>query len=397
MLTMDVLNDDCLMRVFDLLDIDDLTNVIETNPNRYLDAGRSVFKRKFQNNVTILGGSDTIPTNYINRLNHFGDLFLKLRIHFPLPQINQILHAIGDNCKGTQTELEIYFSDDCIDQNVLEALRLFMQNLTTFSHLRELTFKYGEQESLPGNFDDLDIIIPQISSLKKLIIYGFGGSLNRNLKKSFGSNPQIEELNLIIGFEDLHSSYLTFIAEKLTQLKSLDLRFAYFFDMDGSSTPLNFKCLETLKVVCYFGNVLPFSGTLMNKLENLDYICVMTSDQMIKIVSQFHQVKKLKIGAHKLTDNHLMILAKNLEKIEFLDIFDPPADGGTKFLFTAEAIKEFLNKRDELNCLFISMQENSIDANEELISNIKHVLNDTEWVVLEQNFPGKRYIVIFSN
>lgn len=303
------------------------------------------------------------------------------------------------NCIESVTEFGFHFADIDLSNGDLNVIGQFIRHVDSFAHLRVLQCKYGDLNTNSGKFDSLDIYIPNIPSLKEIRIDGFGGTLDENTKKSIDSNPQIEVLSLWTGYENLRASYLTYIASKLTQLKSLDLRFAVFFPLDGSPAPLNFECLEELKVVCYFnlsGNILPFAGDMMNKLEHLDYICATTNDHVINIVSQFKQLKKCKIGAYGLIDNHLRLLAQNLKKIEWLDIKDLPSNEETKFSFTSEGISKFLNECNELQYLFIAIKQENWDVNKELVVNIKHVLDNTEWTVLEQNFTETRYIVIFK-
>lgn len=398
MLSIDVLNYDCLIHVFMFLDVENLTNMVTVNENLYLAAAKIVFKRKFQNEFTILDSScERTTSNYISRLKYFGDLITKLHISLPLPQLQRILEAVNVNCKESLIEFGFHYFNENFSNDDLNTMGHFIRHLDSFVHLRALECKYGDLHTNYGKFDSLQICIPEIPSLKEMTIDGFGGLLDQNTKKSIESNPQIQELTLSTRFETLHSSYLSYIASKLTQLKSLDLRFAVFFPLDGSSTPLNFNFLEKLKVVCYFNlpeNILPFSGDLMYKLEQLDYICATTNDQVIHIVSHLKQLKKLKIGACGLDDNHLIILAKNLEKIELLHIADLPSNQATQFLFTSEGIRRFLNERKELAYLFISMNQGNTNVNHELVVNIKQALRDTDWTVLLQNFTEIRYIVI---
>lgn len=255
--------------------------------------------------------------------------------------------------------------------------------------MRSLHCKYGDSNSDCGSFDRLNVRVPKIPSLDKLIIDGFGGRLERNLVNFLGLNPQIEDFSLWTGFEILRASFLKYIAETLVRLKRMDIRFAVFFPLDGGSEPLNFENLEKLA-----NNELPFFGDTMTKLQELNYTGATTTDRLIAIVSQFKQLKQLHIGSYGLTDNQLMTLARNLEKLEVFKINDLPSDYETPASFTADGIKNFLDRRTEVQHLLII---SSNDVNVELISQIKEVLCNTPWIVLEQNFTETRCIVIFNH
>lgn len=402
MLTLDVLDYDCLISVFMFLDVENLTNVVAVNEERYLAAAKVVFKRKFQHENTILDSNSTrVTTNYIIRLNYFGDLITKLSITVPLPQTHQILQAIHVNCRQSLSEFLFLHDDNSSTDDDSNAIRLFIQHLDDFPHLVSLHCKYGKYGELntnSGSFDRLDIRIPTVPSLKTLTIDGFVGCLEKNSKNLICSNPQIEEFSLWTGFENLYASYLKYIADKFLHLKTLNLRFAVYFPNEPI-TPLNFKCLETLKVVSFFslaGNLLPFSGDTMDKLEDVEYICTKTSDQLIKIVSQFKQLKQLKIGSHGLVDEHLLCLARNLKKLEIFQISNLPSDDVTVLSFSANGIKAFLDTRKEFQLLSITIKETDYVENEELTTDIKEILYNTKWTVLEPNRMENRYVIIFE-
>lgn len=403
MLTIDVLNEDCLIAVFKYLDVESLTNVVTVNKDRHLAAAQTVFKTKFASEPTLLDSSDeSMADNYLLRFNYFGDCITELSIKIPLPKLRSILTEIQEHCE--QSLQELIFHYDCDDSNSLKsddlaATSWFFEHLDHFSHLSSLHCKYGDLHSDCGSFDRLNVDIPKVPSLNKLTIDGFGGRLEQNLADFLILNPQIEEFSLFTGHENLRASFLKFIAEKLLRLKFMDIRFAVFFPLDGGSEPLNFENLEKLRVVSFFslsGNDLPFFGDTMNKLQDLEYTGVTTSDRLITVVSQFKQLKQLNIGSYGLTDDQLMILANNLEKLEFFRITDLPSDYETPASFTADGIKDFLDIRTELKHFFISFKEINYDVNMELISEIKEVLRNTQWVVLEQNFTDTRYLVIFN-
>lgn len=400
MLTINVLNEDCLIAVFTFLDVESLTNVVTVDKVRHLAAAQTVYKRKFASGPTILDSNDqSMAENYLLRLNYFGDYITDLTIK--VPKKRSIMTAIHDRCQQSLNKLMFHYdSESSSGDDDQTATHWFFERLDHFPNLRSLHCKYGELQSNTGSFDRLNVRIPKVPSLNQLIIDGFGGRLEKNLVDFLELNPQIEEFFLWTGYENLYASYLKYIAEKMLRLKVLDIRFAVFFHLDGGSEPLNFENLEKLRVVSFFNlenNYLPFLGDTINKLEDLDYTAVTTTNQLINIVSQFKQLKQLKIGSYGLVDDQLMTLANNLEKLKFFQISVLPSNYETPASFTANGIKKFLDIRTELNILTISFKENDYDVNMELISDIKQIFCTTRWVVLEQNFTETRYIVIFNH
>lgn len=401
MLTINVLNEDCLIAVFKFLDVESLTNVVTVDKVRHLAAARTVFMRKFASDPTILDSNDqSMAENYLLRLNYFGDYITDLTIKESLPKKRSIMTAIHDRCQQSLNKLMFHYdSESSSEDDDLTATHWFFERLDHFPNLRSLHCKYGDLQSSAGSFDRLNVRIPKVPSLNKLIIDGFGGRLEKNLVDFLELNPQIEEFSLWTGYENLYASYLKYIAEKMLRLKVLDIRFAVFFPLDGGSEPLNFENLEKLQVVSFFNlanNCLPFLGDTINQLEDLEYTAVTTTNKLIDIVAQFKQLKQLKIGSYGLVDDQLMTLANNLEKLEFFRIADLPSNYETPATFTANGIKNFLDIRTDLNILSISFEENNYDVNMELISDIKEIFGTTRWVVLEQNFTETRYIVIFK-
>ncbi len=401
MLTIDVLHHDCFIPVFMYLDFDSLINVVTVNKDQHLAAARTVYQRKFRSECVILDSScASTVANYLLALNYFGDLMTKLTIKVPLPQMRSILKEIHDRCHESLNELKFWHADTT-DNNDPAATQWFFRNLDDFKHLRSLHCKYGDLHSDSGRLDRLAIRIPRIPSLTKLKIDGFGGRLQTNSIKSIRSNQQIEEFSLYTGYENLHASYVKFIGENLVRLKALDLRFAVMFPMDAGLVPmgLNLENLEKLRVLCYFNSAitfLPFYGDTMNKLEDVDYTATTTNFQLINLVSQFKQLKRLKIGSYGVEDEHLTILADNLTNLDVLNISDLPCKQPTPLTFTANGVREFLDVRNDIKYLYIAIKEINYEVNMELISDIKQILLWTQWTVSEKNLTGDRCIVIFN-
>lgn len=397
MLTLDILDHDCLISVFMFLDVENLTNVAAVHEEQYLAAAQLVYKRKFRNDRMNLDGSITAS---LNRLKFFGDSTTKVSIKVPLPQTHQILRAIREYCQESLTEFTFHHDDVSSTAEDLMTIRWFFRHLDDFHQLLSLQLKYGHLHSESSRFDYLGIRMPTVTSLTKLSIVGFGGCLENNSSEFIRLNPQIEEFCLWTGYENLHSSYLKYISETLLQLRTLELRFAVYYPLDAGLISLNFDCLEKLKIVCFFNfstSFLPFSGDTMNNLLDLDYICTRTNFQLINIAAQFTQLKRLRIGSYGLEDEHLMILAQHLQQIEYFVIADLPSKHEVKFAFTAQGIKDFLNTRRELRYLFISIIEINYNANKELISDIKQILYKTKWSVLEQSLQeNQQQLVIFN-
>lgn len=402
-LTLDVLNYDCLISVFMFLDVETLANVVAAHKELYLDAAKTVFKRKFQNEITILDSSSTLlTTNYILRLQYFGEEIKKLIIKVPLPQMHQIFDAIHANCQQSLIEFGLHLAQSYENNSSmgydLNAIRNFTHQLDIFIHLHSLQCKYGDLHSKTGRFDHLDISIPSIPSLKKLTIDGFGGRLENNTKMFIQSNPQIEEFTLIAGYDNLHANYITYIAEKLIRLKTLVLCFAVLLPTDSFLHRVNFESLEKVKVTYFFNlatNFLPFLGYTMNKLDSLDYLCTTTNNELILIVSQFEHLKKLKIGSDGLVDEYLVTLAENLKEIkifEIADVLHTLYNQPIMASYTAEGIKAFLEICKDLQYLYISLQKMNYKMNKELISNVKQLLRCTKWTVME--LPTEERIII---
>lgn len=112
MLTINVLNEDCLIAVFKFLDVESLTNVVTVDKVRHLAAARTVFKRKFVSDPTILDNSDqSTAENYLLCVTYFGDSLSKLSIKVPLAKERSILTAIHERCQQSLNELMFHFYD----------------------------------------------------------------------------------------------------------------------------------------------------------------------------------------------------------------------------------------------------------------------------------------------
>lgn len=399
MLTINVLNEDCLIAVFKYLDVESLTNIVTVDKIHHLAAARTVFKRKFTS--TCLDTNDeSVAENLLRRLNYFGDYITELRVNVPLAKKRIILTSAIDCCRQSVNTLMFHYKySHSSEDDDPTATNWFFEHLDRFTQLRSLHCKYGNLQSRPGSLDRLKIRIPNVRSLNKVIIDNFGGRLEQNSVDFFELNPQIEEFSLRTGYENLYASYLKYISEKMVCLKVLDIRFGVFFQLADRSEPIKFENLEKLRVVSFFNiananNDLPFFGDTMNKLEDLNYTAVTTTNRLISIVSQFKRLKHLKVGSYGLVDDQLVTIANNLEKLEFFEIVDLPSNQETPASFTANGIKNFLDIRTELDYLIISFEEINYEVNVELIFGIKQILCTTPWTVLEQNSTR---ICIFSH
>lgn len=83
-------NDDCLERIFDYLNANDLNNVAEAT-RRFVPAARMVYRRKysdqvivirgFSRNISFIGGG-IIKAKPITFLQHFGVTVKKLKLYY---------------------------------------------------------------------------------------------------------------------------------------------------------------------------------------------------------------------------------------------------------------------------------------------------------------------------
>lgn len=300
---------DCLITVFEKLDVFDLLHIAEAN-GRLVPATQSVFSRRHREKTVFvnLGPVSNIGPKFYQfevepaavLCHHFGKFVSKMFINFMYQYAPALELEMLTHCTDSMIELRLGF---CHQRNFEAMKRPWpqLQKLEVFkgtlgSKLSELNSWFPKiiglklvdvQLSIPKSF------VAQYKELKILTIYNKEETIEPMvIFQTIQANPQLQKLVLI---SESNMNLLRLMSEHLLELVELEIcapRDCFYFE----EIPLEFKRVKKFK--------------LNNQFDNGNYIRYMPF--------AFDDLQELKIvGFNEFTfDAHLMNFILSQESIE---------------------------------------------------------------------------------
>lgn len=333
-------NIDCLERIFDYLNYNDLVKVADLDANAQI-AAKLVFARRYSHFLvemytdhTVRSVETTHSTLVLSTvsecakiLRHFGKSIKKLELNnFSDRKMahnwNAIKNLIDKNCTKTLIELKLLqcgkqLSDGM--KNVFENVEMLRLQSTSLGKWKELNIwfpKLKRLELIDTEKAEKFIITPltlpdfEITHISAVVYLS-----KSEIKTMIKSVPQLHTLTLTghLNTNDLH-----FINDHLLTLKHLILiNFEFSSDSENSAeTKVFFKNLETLSMMgTTFKGDIPFA---FKQLNELDINVAFMATEWIDFATQQRDLIKLRLKwrfSAEITERHVNEIVTNLTKL----------------------------------------------------------------------------------
>lgn len=299
------LNDKCLKKVCDYLEMDDLSN-LAASCTRFTRVCDETFEKKFHHlytnfQIRIFELNDKAKfTSYTNMLIHFGKHIKKLRVEYDANKHNdnkKMHDLIVENCSESVTELHIlemgrYMKFDKVFKQ-LSKLKLTRCHLNGSVILFEqwcpniCQFEIEMVQSV-ANTTCIEQKFPKLERFSLLNFVDCNFSV-KNIRNFIKNNPQLKKLRIcrdVFGFAlNITPEYISYIDKMLPDLETLEM--IYMHRSSPTQTTDNsweFKNLQHLQMTCQVPQMvlLMKSVTTIKRLdlnilnganqETLDYI-----------------------------------------------------------------------------------------------------------------------------
>lgn len=241
-----ILNNDCLMKIFEYLDLSDFISLAKTC-NRLLFVADTVYVRNFKE-IKVKGGSNPVE-GVISSAAEFYDILSVVGIHLRSIEVHYgnefVLEAIGDNCNNLETLMLCGGPPPLQELGKLKELKLEGVKMST-NQLKTFFEKNPNIESIKYNNVDEDMnenfvkslqLLPKLKSLDTNII------LYENILQQLLRLDSLTKLDIYLSQNCNHA--LTELAKKLNLT---ELRFSADVDNTTFDIIKSFRNLEVLSI-----------------------------------------------------------------------------------------------------------------------------------------------------
>lgn len=290
-LTIVHLNNDCLEKIFSYLNLNDLTNVAESNVCLAISAS-SLFSIKFKEVKYNCHDRTLCDESFLLALEHFGKYITKLDVVFCLVhgRNDLILEAINRNCAATIREL----SFGSLNEFKEEAMTLHRP----FLKLEKLELRDSEH-GIPRFICDLKKWFPVVKSLNIVNVIGFWNEF------AIEQLPSLE-----------HFGFFAF-PQKITKRDSEKL--AQFLQYNQQ--------LRSLGLDDFKDNIMDvFNQHAPHQLENIECLDVVSPFPFPSGRIQFSKLRELKLSFYANDSDIFEDLPQTIEILE-LRILKLPSSG----------------------------------------------------------------------
>lgn len=332
------LNTDCLLTIFDDLNVTDLLSLTETNTN-LLDASTATLKRRFaKKEVKVRFGNsdkkfeitenaveiyfiDTKRLEFVKILQNFSHLLSNLEINANVLHINitNFVEQVNSYCFESLTKLCIWTFNQ---KHIFDAIKMPFKSVEhlsiwgNFDYVNKLTLTemFPALRVFKSNFYTIEkqtLINQNYPNLKYLHVEEINSNygLNENsFKTLIANNLQICGLNLDFFYITDGLKFLQFVAESLPHLEHLVLSECKERNDSNESINIHFEYLKTLKIR-RSGPVLPLNTTF-GRLEELATgpVYSKNSDRWMELVKHQKTLKKLTVTQY-IKDSDILQIA----------------------------------------------------------------------------------------
>lgn len=320
MLRLQTLNDDCLIKIFRYLSLNDLVRIVDYD-DRFSVPARFVFSRRFGRKRLGIDKfwyqkSDTIKARTLRMLNHFGDLLTFISVSYSdLVEPNQALaNAFITKCRPSLLRIEL--------SGIFEAEP--HQLLGVFENVEAVSFIEGEWCVLMSQFN---VTFPNAKSLHIRNIKMSDSQTTELLRQSY---PSLEHFSLLERdgpYVDIHD-----LAAMNPQIRTLSLSNCGMRRVDWSTLLQTFETrlpqLQTFEMVelSYWTNYNWLASVAIAYNENGKSVSIYNADEsittLIKLVIQWPDLKQLMFPYKNLDFESVDILndVLNCDSLEKLSI-----------------------------------------------------------------------------
>lgn len=379
-LTLDQLNDDCLMEIFSKLKLYELCTV-HCAAKRFQPLTEMIFRKNF------------------NKMNWENTNMFECE-EVTLHKLRSILMGCGKYIESLEINSEIFVSSQRV--RALDLIIRMCKNIKSVSFEQFKTFDhsvdsyvnefFARLESLTLIDSDLSghlfDILGECNNLKQLNIGSYNtfnvSSLNRhypylvdvsidledlnpiNIDQFIKKNPQITSLTI----NDTRDDLMRTIADNLVNLNSLNLTLQYCQDTNVMTNIIvnQMKNLKQLTLKCNESSVSRLIDRLskQNNLTHLYLYDVTSAKMLIDALQQFTNLQLLVIQFSDggLDDQPLLEMGKKLINLNELRIQNSDS-------LTSNGLLKFLNETKSLNVLAI--EESTINLNDEQYKKIADI------------------------
>lgn len=321
---------DCLISVFEELDVFDLLNIAETD-NRLVPAAQSVFSRRHREKTVFvnLGPVSNIGPKFYQfevepatvLCRHFGNYISKMFINFMSQYAPELELEMLMYCIDSLTELRLGF---CHQRN-FEAMKKPWSQVQTLEVFKgTLGSKMSQLSSWFPKITGLKLVdvcfsmpksfVAQYKELKTLMIYNKEDMIEPMvIFQTIRVNPQLEKLVLIC---ESNVDLLRLISENLLQLIELEIcapRDCFYFE----EIPLEFKRIKTFKINNQFDigiNIrhMPFKFDDLQELKIIGFNEFTFDNHLMNFIFAQESIEKIAMVPKLQKENDLNLKILNM-------------------------------------------------------------------------------------
>lgn len=364
------INYDCLLHIFQYLDVDTLVSIAEAD-HRFIEAAAAIFSR-YNRQFDVMHLSPRVdlrcdlinycqnPSNIEPFFRHFGHLISNLNVDFVLSKKVDIDFGklLQEHCGTSLVSMNLACYRETEFQSnekpfiALKQLKVFRGTLSKWSQINVRCPNLNRLELFEVKLNRPHSIEVNFPQLKHLQIYNKMDKIPKtNICEMLRLNPQLEELTLQCDYD---IDFLELLGQNLRMLKTLEIwspkdRFSSFgdrkirfetvnkFALKASDDewkpivemPFEFVGLQELSFNCYNvfkGPIMEFvmrCGDLikLKLIPCLDEIDDLAVDDLKKVIKSCPQLEELTFCADNLREADIIQFlsdGKHLEKVTML-------------------------------------------------------------------------------
>jgi len=364
------LNIDCLLNLFRYLDVSDLgraSYVCQLFQEIAVEAFKFEWKDK---TIRLCNDSKKGRLETATTLRQFGSMLQKVIVVFGERSNDIFFNIVMEKCTLNVTDVE--FSGSSFSDQLEKVLN--KGNICRFfdklKNVKNLRFGSNADELI-----DSQCIEQPFPALEQLSLFGYPFK-NRNVEHFVTLNPQVKSIHLRLCNDVESSRNITeVISQKLPQLEQLGL-WVHGNANEIQYQPLFFNNLKRLNIQNYgsANNVQHLS--ISNKtVEQMEFEVNTCDEQLINVISQYKEVKKLAISTYmdspfdakllqklgnnlsKLTEIKITSFYENLDYADIVN-FVCGTKELVKFIMRDSSRSNILGDTKELQCKFNAAEWN---------------------------------------